>query len=125
LHCAIADTCKRWLSDGWIFTHIASGEKRDPVTAARLKRVGVAAEFPDLICFGPNGEVACVELLAATRTNLNERVMPLWVATSPKPASPFRHGDLLSPGPGCRAPPPSLAIRWTSIEPSSLPFNLS
>jgi hypothetical protein len=26
---------------GWIYTHVASGEKRDQVTAARLKRMGV------------------------------------------------------------------------------------
>ena len=37
---------------GWIFTHIASGEKRDQVTAARLKRMGVTAGWPDLMFFG-------------------------------------------------------------------------
>jgi hypothetical protein len=35
---------------GWIYTHIASGEKRDQVTAARLNRMGVTAGFPDLVC---------------------------------------------------------------------------
>ena len=30
---------------GWIYTHIASGEKRDPMTAARLKRMGVTPGF--------------------------------------------------------------------------------
>jgi len=35
LHCAVADTVKRWIMPGWIYTHIASGEKRDQVTAAR------------------------------------------------------------------------------------------
>ena len=34
LHCMVVDTVKRWLMPGWIYTHIASGEKRDPVTAA-------------------------------------------------------------------------------------------
>ena len=47
LHCAVVDTVKRWIMPGWIFTHIASGEKRDPVTAARLKRMEVTAGFPD------------------------------------------------------------------------------
>ena len=28
LHCAVVDTVKRWINPGWIFTHIASGEKR-------------------------------------------------------------------------------------------------
>ena len=64
LHCAVADTGKRWLSDGWIFTHIASGERRDQVTAARLKRMGVTAGFPDLVFFGPRGQVCFVELKA-------------------------------------------------------------
>jgi hypothetical protein len=25
LHCAVADTIKRWIMPGWIYTHIASG----------------------------------------------------------------------------------------------------
>jgi hypothetical protein len=62
LHCAVVDTVKRWLQPNWIFTHIASGEKRDPVTAARLKRMGVMAGFPDLVFIGPNGAVCWVEL---------------------------------------------------------------
>jgi hypothetical protein len=62
LHCAVVDT----IMPGGIFTHIASGEKREKVTAARLKRMGVAAGFPDLIFFGVNGEVACVELKEAS-----------------------------------------------------------
>jgi hypothetical protein len=64
LHCAVVDTVRRWIMPGWIFTHIPSGEKRDPITAARLKRMGVTAGFPDLMFFGPNGEVCFVELKA-------------------------------------------------------------
>ena len=45
-------------------THVASGEKRDVVTAARLKRMGVVSGFPDLIFFGINGRVCAVELKA-------------------------------------------------------------
>ena len=48
----------------WIYTHIASGEKRDPVTAARLKRMGVVSGFPDLLFFGPRREVYWIELKA-------------------------------------------------------------
>ena len=29
LHCAAVDTIRRWILPGWIYTHIASGEKRD------------------------------------------------------------------------------------------------
>jgi hypothetical protein len=64
LHCAVVDTIRRWLMPNWIFTHIASGEKRDQVTAARLKRMGVTAGFPDLMFIGPNGVVCWVELKA-------------------------------------------------------------
>jgi hypothetical protein len=42
---------RRWLDPRWRFTHIASGEYRDPVTAGRLQRLGVVAGWPDLaIC---------------------------------------------------------------------------
>ena len=49
---------------GWIYTHIASGERRDQVTAARLKRMGVTAGFPDLMFIGPRGQVCWIELKA-------------------------------------------------------------
>jgi hypothetical protein len=62
LHCAVVDTIRRWLMPGWIFTHIASGERRDVVTAARLKKMGVRPGFPDLAFFGPSGQVAFIEL---------------------------------------------------------------
>jgi hypothetical protein len=64
LHCAVVDTVRRWIMPRWIFTHIASGEKRDQITAARLKRMGVNAGFPDLMFLGPHGEVCFVELKA-------------------------------------------------------------
>jgi hypothetical protein len=63
LHCAVADTVRRWIMPGWIFTHIASGERRDMVTAARLKRMGVMPGWPDLLFFGP-GRVCWIELKA-------------------------------------------------------------
>jgi hypothetical protein len=42
----------------------ACGEKRDVVTAARLKEMGVMPGFPDLLFFGPHGEVCFAELKA-------------------------------------------------------------
>jgi hypothetical protein len=71
LHCAVVDTVRRWIMPGWIYTHIASGEKRDQVTAARLKRMGVNPGFPDLVFFGPHGEVCFIELKAG-RGRLSE-----------------------------------------------------
>ena len=67
----VVDTIKRWRMPGWIYTHIASGEKRDQVTAARLKRMGVTPGFPDLVFFGPHGEVCFIEL-KAERGRLSE-----------------------------------------------------
>ena len=62
LHVTVVDTVRRWIMPGWIFTHFANGERRDQVTAARLKRMGVTPGFPDLVFFGPSGEVCFVEL---------------------------------------------------------------
>jgi hypothetical protein len=55
LQCAVVDTCNRWINPQWIFCHIASGERRDIVTASRLKRMGVKPGFPDLMFIGPDG----------------------------------------------------------------------
>jgi hypothetical protein len=64
LHCAVVALVRRWIMPGWRFTHIASGEKRDLLTAQRLKRMGVMPGWPDLIFLGPRGEVCFVELKA-------------------------------------------------------------
>jgi hypothetical protein len=70
LHCAVADVVRRWIMPGWVYTHIASGERRDMVTAARLKRMGVMPGFPDLLFIGP-GRVCWIEL-KAKRGRLSE-----------------------------------------------------
>jgi hypothetical protein len=55
LHILIADTLTRWLTPGWCFTHIASGEYRSDATAALLRRMGVRPGFPDFLLLGPPG----------------------------------------------------------------------
>src|SRR4029077_1805109 len=64
LQCAVVDTVRRWINPGWIWTHIPSGEKRDVVTAVRLKRMGVMPGFPDLMFVGPTGWTCWIELKA-------------------------------------------------------------
>ena len=64
LHCAVVSTIRRWMMPGWIFTHIASGERRDILAATRLKKMGVVPGFSDLVFYGPNGEVGFVEFKA-------------------------------------------------------------
>ena len=51
LHCAVADTVRRWILPGWIWTHFPAGEARSAITGARLKRMGLARGFPDLLFF--------------------------------------------------------------------------
>lgn len=62
LHCTVADALRRWCSPFWRYTHIPAGEKRDMVTAMRLKRMGVVAGFPDFVFAGPDAQVFWLEL---------------------------------------------------------------
>ena len=62
LHCVFADTLKVSMMPGWRYTHLPFGEKRDPPTAARLKRMGVTPGWPDFIFVGPYRAVFWLEL---------------------------------------------------------------
>jgi hypothetical protein len=61
-HCLVADVLGRWLSPGWRFTHIASGEFRSKATAGRLKRMGVIPGWPDFILLSPGSLAHFLEL---------------------------------------------------------------
>lgn len=45
-----------------IWYAVPNGEKRDKITAARLKRLGVAAGVPDIALVLPNGKAAFIEV---------------------------------------------------------------
>ena len=62
LHCAVADTVKRWILPDWIWTHFPAGEHRSVITGARLKRMGLNRGFPDFQFFHRNGRVCFLEL---------------------------------------------------------------
>jgi len=62
LHIPLVSLIKQSICAGWSFTHPASGEHRDPRTAAKLKAMGVTPGFPDLIFFGPEQRVYFLEL---------------------------------------------------------------
>ena len=62
LHYVIADVLKRWCNPSWRYTHIPLGEYRRPITAARLKRMGVTAGWPDFVFFHFRGKVCFLEL---------------------------------------------------------------
>jgi hypothetical protein len=53
LHCMVADDLRRWAMPGWVFTHFPAGERRDEVTGARLKRMGLMRGLPDFMLFPP------------------------------------------------------------------------
>jgi hypothetical protein len=71
LHCAVADTVRRWILPGWIWTHFPAGEdrphrfvrgKRISITGARLKRMGLNTGFPDFQFFHLSGRCCFLEL---------------------------------------------------------------
>jgi len=62
LHVALASLIKRTINSQWIFTHMPAGEKRDIVTASRLKAMGLMPGFPDFQFFGPQRSVFFLEL---------------------------------------------------------------
>ena len=62
MQCFLVDVVKRWIVPGWKFTHVPLGEVRDPVTAARLKRLGTEPGWPDLQFAGPGRRMFFLEL---------------------------------------------------------------
>jgi hypothetical protein len=72
LHATLADICRRWINPRWRFTHLPLGEKRDLVTAARLKRLGTTPGWPDFIFAGPGSQVFWLELKRPKRGRLSE-----------------------------------------------------
>jgi hypothetical protein len=53
LQCQVADALRLNCSKHWRYSHIGHGEKRDPVTAMRLKRMGLMPGVPDFMFIGP------------------------------------------------------------------------
>ena len=68
IHCMVADTLDRWITRGWRYSHIPSGEAREPVTGARLKRMGLKPGLFDLLLIDPNGRHYWLELKRKANT---------------------------------------------------------
>ena len=62
LHCMVADVLRRWCSPYWRYTHMPMGEKREPATAMRLKRMGVTPGWPDFMFVHITGTLVWLEL---------------------------------------------------------------
>ena len=76
IHRAILDYFRWALPHGWIVFHPANGGKRDKVTAAKLKGLGVVAGIPDLMIVGPECFLAVIEVKTATgRLSLEQAKM--------------------------------------------------
>jgi hypothetical protein len=58
----LADMLRRWCNPAWEWTHLPLGEKRNIVTAVRLKRMGARPGWPDFIFAGPNAKIVFLEL---------------------------------------------------------------
>ena len=61
-HVFIADTLRQCCSKEWEWTHFPAGEKRNIVTAARLKRMGLRPGWLDFQFAGPNRQMLFLEL---------------------------------------------------------------
>jgi hypothetical protein len=61
-HVMVADALKLGSAPGWVWSHFPAGEKRDPKTAGRLKRMGVMPGWPDFLLISPEGRLHCLEL---------------------------------------------------------------
>lgn len=61
-HVMVADALKIGAAPGWVWSHFPSGEKRDPKTAGRLKRMGVMPGWPDFLLISPQGRLHGLEL---------------------------------------------------------------
>ena len=64
LHRAVVAVLRKVGDPSWRWTHPASGEKRDPATAAKLKALGVRRGWPDLLLLSPAGALHCLEFKA-------------------------------------------------------------
>lgn len=53
LHVMVADVLERLATKGWQWTHLPFGEHRNPITGARLKRMGTKRGWPDFILLPP------------------------------------------------------------------------
>jgi hypothetical protein len=73
IHVMLADLLTRWSNPQWEWTHLPFGEKRNIVTAGRLKRMGVRPGWPDFLFAGPNAKLVWLELKREGNTPSDEQ----------------------------------------------------
>lgn len=62
LHMAVAKLLRQRCCGDWQWTHIGHGEARDARTAAKLRRMGLRAGWPDFVLVPPTGRFHALEL---------------------------------------------------------------
>jgi len=62
LHLDVARVLREHCLPEWVWWHTPNGGKRDVITGAQLKLMGVRAGVPDIILISPHGSVRLLEL---------------------------------------------------------------
>lgn len=62
LHLDVAELLRKHARPDWLWFHVPNGEKRDYVTACRLKAMGVRPGIADFVLLGPDGLGRFLEL---------------------------------------------------------------
>lgn len=65
LHFSVRKLLDDFLRPDWIYTHPPMGELRDPITAAKVKRMGAKPGWADFILVAPGGRMHALELKRA------------------------------------------------------------
>jgi hypothetical protein len=75
LHIPLVNALTLFLMPGWMFFHYPAGEHRDPITGARLKRMGTKRGVADILLVGPPaGRFHALELKARGRKPTPEQL---------------------------------------------------
>jgi hypothetical protein len=73
LHCAVAKVLHEHSLPTWRWSHFPSGEKRDVIAGARLKRMGLQRGWPDFVMVSPDGRFYALELKRRGETLTDEQ----------------------------------------------------
>jgi hypothetical protein len=91
LQCAVAYLLRRHALPEWRWTHFPAGERRDVITGARLKRMGLQRGFPDIQLISPAGLFHGLELKRAGESLTDDQAdFQLWCIRSGVPFSVCR-----------------------------------
>jgi hypothetical protein len=104
LHRAVADHLRAFARPDWRWTHFPAGEKRDPLTAAKLKAMGLRRGWPDFLLVALGGLLHALELKRRSETMREEQEsfaawcweqgIPFECTACGRPSSPYRAGAL-------------------------------